>query len=268
MMGAEVLILDDKTGQGARDMSYQSTRERREVLRQRIQLRLDALGVNADQLAKLAGIGNTAVYDILAGRNHNPTLRALELIAKACKCSLAYLLGESDNLEGGSGTGLLSIPVLGGAEVGAYKVSMRQSLSPNRIFAPAHRKYPLARSFAIIIEDDSLAGLKPLPGAKGAAALVVDMADARLQIESNRVYYIQRRDSTGKVEKAFWRAVVERDEILFCPLFKSDERNEQLSWKIPRLLVIDRDSEVFVEGLFYGLIGHYDYYDQLAPIYL
>src|ERR1700732_3293056 len=107
-------------------MNYQSTRDRREVLRQRIQLRLDALGINAGKAAKKAGLGNTAIYDILRGSNINPTLRALELIAKACKCSLAYLLGESDNLEGGSGTGLLSIPVLGCAEVGAYKVPMRQ----------------------------------------------------------------------------------------------------------------------------------------------
>jgi len=45
-----------------------------EIVQRRIKSRMEELGTNAKKVSKDAEIGETAVYDIVSGKNQNPSL--------------------------------------------------------------------------------------------------------------------------------------------------------------------------------------------------
>lgn len=59
-----------------------------------IQTAMDARGLNAAALAKLAKINPAGVYDILSGRSRSPRLDTVHKIAAALKLPIAELLEE------------------------------------------------------------------------------------------------------------------------------------------------------------------------------
>jgi len=59
-------------------------------------------GINPGELSRRASLGETWVYDLLAGRNTNPTLNTLEAISTALNCSIPYLLGGTERTNNGS----------------------------------------------------------------------------------------------------------------------------------------------------------------------
>lgn len=67
-------------------------------VRDEISRRMKLLGKNAKQLSVEAGLGDTAVRDILEERVKNPTARTLSALAKQLGCSLGDLTGESVRL--------------------------------------------------------------------------------------------------------------------------------------------------------------------------
>jgi transcriptional regulator with XRE-family HTH domain len=67
------------------------------LLAQRIQSRLDDLGMTARGASLLAGLGADAVRAMLAGRSKSPRAENLASLARVLKTSAEYLLGETDN---------------------------------------------------------------------------------------------------------------------------------------------------------------------------
>jgi transcriptional regulator with XRE-family HTH domain len=239
-------------------MKHTLSRGLRETVSSRMRELMSNQNVNPAELAQRAGMGETYVYDLLASRNKNPSLRALEAISSALNCSLAYLLGDTQ-YAGGREPSLPTMPIVGAAEAGTYRVravSIADSDQP-QIHAMPHPRYPRARHMAVRVEDDSLEGL-PHGVTKGMLALVLDAIEADLSIESGRVYLLQRLRSDGTIERAFWQAQVFRDRIEFSPVTRDQSRNRAAKFTAPRDLVPDRNSEVFVEGLYYGAIVFHD----------
>jgi transcriptional regulator with XRE-family HTH domain len=62
----------------------------------RIQVRLRDLGINATHAALKAGLGKTAVRDIIAGKSKSPSADTLSKLAVVLQCSVGYLVGELD----------------------------------------------------------------------------------------------------------------------------------------------------------------------------
>jgi len=57
-------------------------------------------GLSYRKIAEKAGLGETAVRDIVVGRSRSPKLETLEAIAKALNVSVSYLAAEDDRLYG------------------------------------------------------------------------------------------------------------------------------------------------------------------------
>lgn len=70
----------------------------------RIQVRLDALGLSASRASLDAGLGRSAIGDILAGNSESPRVATLEALARVLECSVVYLVtGQSDAPSGDGG---------------------------------------------------------------------------------------------------------------------------------------------------------------------
>lgn len=70
-----------------------------EIMIKRIKQKMAEKGINARQLAKLSGVGDSFVYDILNGKSKNPTSSKLNLISRELGVSIAYLMNmETDDL--------------------------------------------------------------------------------------------------------------------------------------------------------------------------
>lgn len=74
------------------------------IVAERIRLRMEELGKNPSGLALEAGLGRSAVRDILSGKARNPQFSTLLSLSVPLECSVAYLMGEIDKpyKEGGN----------------------------------------------------------------------------------------------------------------------------------------------------------------------
>lgn len=68
------------------------------MLKERIEARLEALGLNQFQAVEGTQLARHFIYDILAGRKQNVRSKNLQELARALRCSVAYLEGKSDDV--------------------------------------------------------------------------------------------------------------------------------------------------------------------------
>lgn len=69
----------------------------KKTLAERISERLLILDKNPSSVALEAGLGRSAVRDILAGKAKKPQANTVAALARALECSVAYLMGETDD---------------------------------------------------------------------------------------------------------------------------------------------------------------------------
>ena len=82
----------------------------------RLKARCEQLGMNAGQVAELAGINRSFVYDIMRGRSGHPNLERLERVAKVLKVERRWLMHGLGNVEG-------EAPILENAEEAFVAIS-------------------------------------------------------------------------------------------------------------------------------------------------
>jgi phage repressor protein C with HTH and peptisase S24 domain len=71
-------------------------------LADRLRARCEQLSLNAGQVADLAGINRSFVYDIMRGRSEHPNLERLERVAEVLKVERRWLLHGLGEVEGDS----------------------------------------------------------------------------------------------------------------------------------------------------------------------
>ena len=64
----------------------------RTSLADRLRARCEQLSLNAGQVAELAGINRSFVYDIMRGRSEHPNLERLDRVAQVLKVERRWLL--------------------------------------------------------------------------------------------------------------------------------------------------------------------------------
>jgi transcriptional regulator with XRE-family HTH domain len=67
-----------------------------DIISRRIKDRLELLGITANHAALKAGLGKTAVRDIIARKSKSPSADTLSKLAAILQCSVGYLVGEVD----------------------------------------------------------------------------------------------------------------------------------------------------------------------------
>jgi SOS-response transcriptional repressor LexA len=182
-------------------------------------------------LSRMAGLGQTAVNDIMSGRNQSPSNKAVEKLATVLGVSVEDLsrhqkdrrFALADKARGAaddrvSKAGFDAVPLIGVAEAGAWRMvsplpaDVQESVSPAR-----SRNYKSFKHFALRVQGDSMNASRP-PIGDGQIILCVDMADAGLEITDGRVYVVRRtRDGGQSYEMTVKRAFVFRDRIELRP---------------------------------------------------
>lgn len=74
----------------------------RSTMAERLRARIRQLGLNAGQVAELAGTNRSFVYDIMRGRSENPNLDKLDQVSKVLKVERNWLLHGMGEVEGES----------------------------------------------------------------------------------------------------------------------------------------------------------------------
>jgi transcriptional regulator with XRE-family HTH domain len=220
----------------------------------RLQHLLAASGMSARALSKRAKVGDeflgeTYVSDVLAGKNLNPSIPALQAIAKVLGVSLAYLTGENDHLSGEIAPRAVNlIPRLGIIETGAFRKLPDGSAA--MVHQPLSQSYPAAKHFVLAMGDHSMdVGGKEGPILPGMNVLCVDMVDAELTVESGKVYAIRRTlDGGATYETIIRRAMVFRDRTELSAE-SSQPGYEKIVIEGP--LSVDPHREIFAFGLVY-----------------
>ncbi len=170
---------------------------------------------NPSAVSRKAQLGATAVHDIVSGKNRNPTVPHLRRIAGALDVTLAQILGEVN--VGNPTQGTHPIPIIGVAEAGAFR-EMLQEVNEHDyelLNAPHSRKYPTAKHFAFLVRGNSM-NLAPI--LEGTYVLCVDLVDAGLVPETDKVYVVRRTMDRGSTyEWTVKRAFVFKDRIELRP---------------------------------------------------
>ena len=224
----------------------------------RLQRLLDESGLSARALSKQAHLGDTYVNDVLTGKNSNPSIPAIQAIAKVLDTSLGYLVGETEHHASMlTPRSMMPIPVVGIVETGAFR-----KLQDSSVFVMVHRPlsqlYPAAKHFALSVGDDcmSIAGKEGaiLPGTE---VLCVDLFSAGLQVESGKIYAIRRTmDGGNTYETMVRRAMVFRDRVELIAESGRPGGIEKIV--IPGGLGVDPQQVIFALGLVYGVFRGFE----------
>jgi transcriptional regulator with XRE-family HTH domain len=204
---------------GRRQLIKASDMEASRVLRARIIARIKQLGTNAKAVSVKAGLGNTAIGDILRERSKSPSIATTAAIAKAPDCDISYLIGVQDvprlRLEHAP---LEPIPIVGVAEAGSFRLASVEALSMGSVIGPRSPRYPNAKHFSRQMRGNSMNAAthngRHAPILDGMLVLCVDVEDAKIEIETGEFYLVRR--AVGETEEySVRKAVMMRDRTEF-----------------------------------------------------
>lgn len=225
-------------------------------LAQRINERLGQLDLTPAQVVKITGIGTSTIYNILRGEQSNPQLSVLMAISNALDVPLAWLVGATDTFKSERRESAATVPVVGTADAGAYRVAMTSGPQQHvRDIPPTNERLIAAKRYAIEVRDNHLEGLTP-PVTPGHMAYYVDFQDIDADIESDRIYLLYRKNETGQVQTAFWQATVYRDRVRFAPVSRSEDYNSRMAFTVLRR-DLHASEAVTIGGLFYAATYEY-----------
>jgi transcriptional regulator with XRE-family HTH domain len=190
-------------------------------LQERMRARMADLRISNPQLSRAIGRHDGYVWELLKGRNLNPSAADIQSIAKVLRCPVEYLYGDVETAYGVmAAPTTIRIPLTGIAETSTFR-QMTTEIRRTLDHAPS-RRYPNARHFALEVRGDGMNachdGERPTPIYEGMYALCVDIASANIPIESGRLYAVQRTlDGGATFETSVRRALVYRDRIELIP---------------------------------------------------
>jgi SOS-response transcriptional repressor LexA len=226
------------------------------VIINRITALMEERKTSALRLSKDAGLGDTAISDILKGKNNNPSAYVIKQISHALRVPVSFLVGEtSAPAPGPTQADFVSIPIIGDSEAGAFRqmTDFTHSFDSSLPSIKAHKskRHSSARHFALRVRGDSMNAARPTPIVDGVTVLCVDVIDAGLEIEGGRIYALRRtRDAGQTYECTIKRAVAYRDRYEFLP----ESTGTYEKYVLPRNGGADDDvTEVQVIGLVYAV---------------
>lgn len=163
-------------------------------LQKRLRIRMDMLGLNAYQIAKKAGLGDSFVRDILRGKTRSPNSENLAKLATALDTTLDWFLGEHDDSEP-----LTRVKSVGGLDVvGKIQAgnwvdrSVIDEDDSQREIIPVARdpRFPTARQYALAVVGDSM----DLEYPEGCYVTCVDYWDSGVSLKDGLIIHVERHN--------------------------------------------------------------------------
>ncbi|KQT03187.1 MULTISPECIES: helix-turn-helix domain-containing protein [unclassified Rhizobium] len=143
-------------------------------LANRIKNRLEEIGKSAAGASLEAGLGRSAITDILSGNSGSPRLATLEKLAVVLDCTLAFLVGATDAPDKQPAAddiprmGPARVPIVGSLQVGIYQEDevFRSGLSKALLhtYVRPSRKYANWDTSASTMGDDSFSSFHIIKG--------------------------------------------------------------------------------------------------------
>lgn len=160
------------------------------TLIQRIDDRLEELGISRAAAAKAAGFNVSFIRDI-ERRGGNPTLSSLKKLAKVLNVELEYLAGTiEENASLGRELRVQELPVIGTIEAGQFRdiTIFDQDDNYPVINIVADERFRHAKQYALKVSGDSMNLKYP----DGCYVACVDFIDSGLRLKTGMTVHIQR----------------------------------------------------------------------------
>jgi len=212
--------------------------------------------LNAKALSQKAGLGGTYVFDLIDGKNLSPSMPALQAIAKVLGTSVAYLVGETDHVHPNLDMRIANLmPLVGIVESGTFRKPPVGEV-PNLVQRPMSQGYPTAKHFALYVNDDAMGAAREGPILPGMEVLCIDLVDAELAVESNKLYAVRRTEDGRTFETIVRRVMVFRDRVELVA--ESSQIGVYDKIIVPGRLTTDREQPIYAIGLVYGLFQGFE----------
>jgi len=130
-----------------------------DLLKGRVQARLQALGINPFEAERRAHLKRGYVNDLLIGKKTTFRAKALPALAAALECDLGFLTGTQTAPTRAGSDPALGMQLSGIAEAGAWRDPDAQSLPEARLPIVPDPRYDPARISIYLVRGDHAAGL-------------------------------------------------------------------------------------------------------------
>jgi SOS-response transcriptional repressor LexA len=157
-----------------------------QTLIQKIDNRLDELGITRSKASTKAGLSSTFIRDI-ERRGGNPTLSSLQKLAKVLKVDVEYL-AQAEEQVSDRPIETLELPVVGTIEAGQFRditIFDQEDNFPVINIVP-DRRFRHARQYALKVAGDSMNLKYP----NGCFVICVDFAESGLALQKGMTVHV------------------------------------------------------------------------------
>lgn len=211
-----------------------------EGLIERIDERLEALGLSAATASLNAGLGRDYIRD-LRRRPIKPGAESLAKLARTLKTTPEYLLfGKSDSTT----VEVEGLPVVGVVEAGQFRdvTLTSQDEEYPTVNVVRDRKYPHARQYALRVSGDSMNELFE----DGSYVVCARFSDTGLALKDGMIVHVERRIAgTHLVETTLKQVQIRGSKQLLIPRSRNPKHK-------PIEITRDDMTEVVVQGVVIG----------------
>lgn len=178
---------------------------------------MDALGLNALQTAKKAGLGDSFVRDILRGKTRSPSSENLAKLAAALETTPEWFImgkevdkpsGVSEPIE------LVGLPIVGKIQAGAWldRTIVDEEYEVETIPVVRDPRFPHARQYGLLVSGDSMDKEYP----DNTFVTCVDFIDTGMSLKEGLIVHVERRN--GPLVEVTLKAVEQVDgKIMLVP---------------------------------------------------
>ncbi|CAH1670584.1 MULTISPECIES: S24 family peptidase [unclassified Chelatococcus] len=177
-------------------------------IRERLQQRLDELGLSMRAASLKAGMSADAIRDIFRKDSSSPSLRTMERIAIALETTAEWLAFGIGNPAPSGATAaplasnrLRQIVVAGPVQAGWFReVDEFTQDEPETLYDEPDPEFPQARLVAFAVHGDSMnAAAPPIPD--GSRVICVDFDDTGLAISDGMIVVVERTKEDGSLRE-------------------------------------------------------------------
>ena len=234
------------------------------TVRERVQERLTDLKKSMRAASIDAGMGETAIRDLMRRPDDSPTMETIEKLARGLNTTAAWLAFESGpkTYRPGSLGGLQDANrsftmarVDSNVKAGAFlRASSFDDDLGEVISAPRDPDFPFARQIAYRVEGDSMDEAVPRPIRDGDFIICCAWEDLGLDPQDGLIVVVQQTINDGQLRERSVKALqIEADTAIFKPM-SSNPRHEAIV--VPRNLDPDDGREIKILALVRFVFDH------------
>lgn len=170
-----------------------------------IRRHMKRLGLSAREVSQKAGLGNTAVHDIISGNSGSARMITLEKIARVFSIDVRDLLAPPHDI---GQRHVVPLPIIGAVEAGVWKEAIEWPRSDwQHEPVPDDPRFPGMTRFGFLVRGESMNQLyRP-----GDFIVCIPMIELQEKPVAGRRYVVYRTNSDGAVEATLKEYQVDSD---------------------------------------------------------